>query len=59
METILTAPFPVLAMASWAAAIGGDIFALLLRPGWALFVGLVAGAVGSAVREGFDEPLHR
>jgi hypothetical protein len=39
--------------------IGGDIFALLLLPGWALFVGLVAGAVGSAVREGFDEPLHR
>jgi hypothetical protein len=39
--------------------IGGGIFALLLLPGWALFVGLVAGACGSAAREGFDEPLPR
>lgn len=39
--------------------IGGGIFALLLLPGWALFAGLTAGALGAAAREGFDEPLHR
>jgi hypothetical protein len=37
--------------------IGGGIFALLLLPGWAQFAGFVAGAVGSAAREGFDEPV--
>jgi hypothetical protein len=38
--------------------IGGGIFALLLLPGWALFAGLLTGALGAAAREGFDEPLH-
>jgi len=38
--------------------IGGGIFALLLLPGWALFAGLLTGALGAAAREGFDEPPH-
>jgi hypothetical protein len=36
--------------------LGGDIFALLLLPGWALFLGLFGGAVGAAYREGRDSP---